>query len=236
MKINFCDETYEIHSSWDSFFTTEKIIHLRYLEHAIGTNFTPSAERVLRFSQMNLDKVRVVILGQDPYPQRGVATGRSFEVGDIKSWAELKRNASLVNMLKLLHKNYTGSDEIAPISKVRDDIDAGLFPILPPTELFSHFEEQGVLMLNAALTCEIDNSGSHAIAWKHFSQELLTFINQSRPGAKWFLWGKDAQEFCSFIPESQKLTSYHPRLNDQKDGAFLTENHFAKCPEINWVK
>ncbi|MBI9109782.1 uracil-DNA glycosylase [Maridesulfovibrio ferrireducens] len=236
MKINFCDATYEVDSSWDSFFTTEKLILLKYIEFAVGTNFTPPAERVLRFTQVNLDKVRVVIIGQDPYPQPGVATGRSFEVGNIDHWADLKRNASLMNMLKLFHKNYTGASEIGAISKVREDIDAGLFPILPPTELFTHFEEQGVLMLNAAFTCEIDNSGSHTEKWQHFSTELLTFISDKKPQAKWFLWGKDAQEFCSFVPDSQKLTSYHPRLFDQKEGSFIKENHFAKCPEINWVE
>jgi len=236
MKINFCNTTYIIDSSWDNFFTADRLAQLDKIGAGIGIGFTPPADKVLRFSKVDLVRVRVVILGQDPYPQSGVATGRSFEVGNIKQWSDLKRNASLVNMLKLLHKNYIGGSEIAAISKVREDIDEGRFPVLPPTELFSHFEEQGVLMLNAAFTCKIDNPGSHTDVWKSFSQDLLRFIEENNPQIKWFLWGKDAQEFCSFVSDSKKLKSYHPRLFDQKEGSFLKENHFAKCPEVNWVE
>lgn len=236
MKINFCNASYIINNSWDKFFTTDRVLQLGRIEAAIGTDFTPPGDKILRFSQVDLARVQVVILGQDPYPQSGVATGRSFEVGNIKQWSDLKRNGSLVNMLKLLHKNYTGASEIAGISKVRADIVANRFPVLSPTELFSHFEKQGVLMLNAAFTCKIDNPGSHTDIWKSFSQDLLRFIAENNPQIKWFLWGKDAQEFCEFVSDSKKFKSYHPRLFDQKDGSFLKENHFAKCPEINWVE
>ncbi len=236
MIINFCCSRYEADESWKEFFTLPRQMELSRIGSAIGNDFTPSADKVLRFCETDLSKIKVVILGQDPYPQDGVATGRSFEVGDIKTWAALKRNASLVNILKLLHKNYLNADGIVGIAKIREDISAGIFPVLPPKKMFTYLEEQGVLFLNTALSCRIDNSGSHTEIWRNFSEALMRFISNKNPNAKWFLWGKDAQEFCSFVPEAQKLTSYHPRLFDQKPGSFLGENHFAKCPEIIWVE
>lgn len=236
MRVNFCFSSYEVHDSWKAFFTLPKLVELDKISSSIGHDFTPPAKRVLRFCETDLSEMKVIILGQDPYPQQGVATGRAFEVGDIKSWADLKRNASLVNILKLLHRNYLGAEESVGIAEIRKDIESGKFPVLPPQKLFGHLEEQGVLFLNTALTCQVNNSGSHSDIWRPFTTDLLKFIASRNPEAKWLLWGKDAQEFCSFVPESRKLTSYHPRLFDKKPGSFLGENHFARWPEINWVE
>ncbi|CCO22458.1 uracil-DNA glycosylase [Maridesulfovibrio hydrothermalis] len=236
MRLNFRCTTYEADDSWKKFFTLIRLVELDKISAAIGNDFTPPENKVLRFCEIDLSQIKVIVLGQDPYPQQDVATGRSFEVGDIKSWAELKRNASLVNILKLLHKNYLGADDVVGIAEIRADIASGRFPVLPPKKLFSYLEEQGVLFLNTALTCKIMDSGSHTEIWRGFTSELLKFISVNNPEAKWLLWGKDAQEFASFVPAGQKMTSYHPRLHDKKEGSFLGENHFAKCPEITWVE
>ncbi|WP_432737912.1 uracil-DNA glycosylase [Maridesulfovibrio sp. FT414] len=231
----FGSATYQPRGDWRLFFTSERIREVQEISSRIGDDYTPVSELVLLFCHTDLAGVRVVILGQDPYPQPSVATGRAFEVGNIDRWADLKRNASLVNILKLLHKNHMQAAETVGIAHIRSDIDSGEFPILPPSRLFGHLESQGVLFLNTALTCQLNNSGSHTEIWRPFSSDLLRFIAGQRPEARWMLWGKDAQEFCSFVPDSQKLTSYHPRLFDQKPGSFLHENHFAKCPEIDWA-
>lgn len=236
MRVNFCLSSYEVDESWRGFFTLPRIMDLDRISSSISKDFTPNADKVLRFCKTDLSKMKVIILGQDPYPQMGVATGRAFEVGDIKTWSQLKRNASLVNILKLMHKNYLQADEVEGIAKIRTDIEAGKFPVLPPKKLFTHLEEEGVLFLNTALTCQIDNSGSHTEIWRGFTTALLQYIAQKNTAAKWLLWGKDAQEFASFVPESQKQVSYHPRLFSKTPGSFLGENHLADCPEINWVK
>jgi len=236
MRVNFCLSSYEVHESWRGFFTLPRMMDLDRISSSIGKDFTPNADKVLRFCETDLSKMKVIVLGQDPYPQMGVATGRAFEVGDIKTWGELKRNASLVNILKLLHKNYLQADDVEGIAKIRTDIESGKFPVLPPKKLFGHLEEEGVLFLNTALTCQIDNSGSHTEIWRSFSIALLQYIAQKNPSAKWMLWGKDAQEFAGFVAEDQKMTSYHPRLYTKTPGTFIGENHFAKCSEIKWVK
>ncbi|MFW5501313.1 MULTISPECIES: uracil-DNA glycosylase [unclassified Maridesulfovibrio] len=236
MRVNFCLSSYDVHESWRGFFTLPRMMELDRISSSIGKDFTPNADKVLRFCETDLSNMKVVILGQDPYPQMGVATGRAFEVGDIKTWTELKRNASLVNILKLLHKNYLQAEDVEGIAKIRTDIESGKFPVLPPKKLFNHLEEEGVLFMNTALTCQLENPGSHTEIWRDFSSALLQYIQQKNASAKWLLWGKDAQEFASFVPEAQKKTSYHPRLFNKTPGSFLGENHFVDCPEINWVK
>lgn len=235
MNIIFAGHKQVVHPSWDHFFSAEKRNELTEIEKNIGSHFTPDAGSVLRFAATDLNHIKVVILGQDPYPQEGTATGRSFEVGGIKSWRELKRNASLVNILKLLHKNYLNTSEVAPIEKIREDVDSGVFPLLPPDELFSHWERQGVLMLNAALTCEIDKSGSHKDIWQSFVTTLLQYVAENNKDVLWFLWGRNASDFCSFVPDENKYESHHPRLYNRTPGSFLAENHFKSVPEINWV-
>ncbi len=235
MNISFAGQIQQVHPSWESFFISRRLEELEQIEERIGFDFTPPAERVLRFAGTDLARVKIVILGQDPYPQRGTATGRSFEVGGINSWNELKRNASLVNILKLLHMNCLGRSDIAPVQKVREDIESGIFPVLPPDRLFSHWEAQGVLMLNAALTCEVNNSGSHSEIWTPFVHEALSHVAENCPQAKWFLWGRNAQQFCSFVPESARYESHHPRLYNRTPGSFLAENHFARIADIDWT-
>ncbi|WP_319780944.1 uracil-DNA glycosylase [Maridesulfovibrio sp.] len=234
MRVNFCLSSYDVHESWRGFFTLPRMMELDRISSSIGRDFTPNADKVLRFCQTDLSGMKVVILGQDPYPQQGVATGRAFEVGDIKSWEDPVNN-SLGNMIKLFHKNHTGIDEVLGIGAVRKDIVGGKFPLLPPKKLFSHLEEQGVLFLNTALTCKIGESNSHRDIWKSFSDGLLRFIHRENPQAKWLLWGGNACEMGDFVPAANKLQSHHPMLYSKKPGSFLGENHFARCPEINWV-
>jgi uracil-DNA glycosylase len=235
MRVNFCLHGYEVHESWRGFFTLPRMMELDRISSSIGNDFTPAADKVLRFSKMDLSNVKVVILGQDPYPQAGVATGRAFEVGDIKSWEDPVNN-SLGNMIKLFHKNYMELDEVVGISVVRKDIANGNFPLLPPKKLFPHLEEQGVLFLNTALTCKVGESNSHREKWQSFADGLLRFIYRKNPQARWLLWGGNACEMGDFVPVANKLESHHPMLYTKKPGSFLGENHFAKCPEINWVK
>jgi uracil-DNA glycosylase len=71
------------HSSWNKFLTDEIVMELDSIERKIGSNINPAPDKVLRFMQCNLDDIKVVILGQDPYPEKGkyyslVARGINF--------------------------------------------------------------------------------------------------------------------------------------------------------------
>ena len=74
-----------VHSSWNKFLTTEIFDELDEIEKKIGMNTNPEHNNILRFMLCNLNNVKVVILGQDPYPEKGRPTGRAFEVGDLQA-------------------------------------------------------------------------------------------------------------------------------------------------------
>ena len=104
-------EEQTIHASWKTFFVDKEVqTILQTIEDSITGIVTPSKERILRYASIDLEEVNCVIWGRDPYPQlkasgESVATGRSFEVSGTSSWNDKSINASLRNILKLLHKS-----------------------------------------------------------------------------------------------------------------------------------
>ena len=232
MDLYFKGVLQKVHSSWESFLSTEICELLTAIENQIGEDFTPAADKVLRFLEFDLTKAKVVIIGQDPYPQPGTATGRCFEVGDINTWDELKRNTSLQNILKLIYKSAMGLRFAPSLHEVRTSTE---LTIAPPPELFSSWERQGVLLLNASLTCQLNNPNSHKRIWKSFSKKLIQYIDQKAPDVKWFLWGNNAKTHCWSVLDSKKLICSHPRINSQQEGDFLASKHFAIDLGIDWT-
>jgi uracil-DNA glycosylase len=110
----------DIHPSWKPFFTKEVLSIVDEIENNIGIandqEITPVTDKMLRFLTLDLSKAKIIILGQDPYPQKGVATGRAFEVGPLKSWTESFRNTSLRNIVRALYLSET--NEIKPFSDI----------------------------------------------------------------------------------------------------------------------
>lgn len=237
-----------IHSSWEEFFNRTESL-LEKIESQIGDNYTPGREKVLRFAETNLDNVKVIIIGKDPYPQEGVATGRAFEVNGVTSWFDTDVNNSLKNMIKAIHKAYFQLEKGATIKEVRNDIEHEKFPILPPNEAFHEWEKQGVLFLNTAFTCKvggIEQAGSHLSIWKPFFQELIRYIPNKNPHIKYFLWG-DARKYekplrKENVPEEQLYLSLHPCTNGD-NGRYTRNSRFLNNPcfqdtrdTIQWVK
>jgi uracil-DNA glycosylase len=191
---------------------------------------------VLRFTGLELSRVKIIILGQDPYPQAGAATGRAFEVGTLESWQTPFRNTSLKNIVRALYQYYTGSTkkylEILPeIGKT--------FPLPSPQNLFAIWEEQGVLLLNTSLTCALGKPGSHAALWSDFTTLLVEFLSQRLPRALWILWGNHAQRQLAPFPSVHTLRSRHPMLcapGHPADFLFGEQNCFRETKNlINWL-
>lgn len=92
-KLMFIEKE-KIHKSWLDFFTNDIENELENIEKQIGDNYFPSKENILRFMQLDLNKVKYIIVGMEPYPSSYIennqvipeATGRSFEVSSVKSW------------------------------------------------------------------------------------------------------------------------------------------------------
>ena len=106
-NITLLDSLEKIDASWDSFLSPETISLLASIEKQINSaGFTPPVSRVLHFLSLPLNQVKIIILGQDPYPQKGVATGRAFEVGTLKSWNQTFNNISLKNIVRAIYYAY----------------------------------------------------------------------------------------------------------------------------------
>ncbi|MGM9927041.1 MAG: uracil-DNA glycosylase [Bacillus sp. (in: firmicutes)] len=231
----------EIHESWLPFLTPEIKCELQHIEKELGDNYNPSQPKyILRFLTVDLQQVKVIWLGQDVYPMKGVATGRSFEVGGLESWEQPFRQVSLKNIIRLLHKNYHQIDcyeDIQPFTKIKQEIKTGEFPIKPPTQWFSYLEDQGVLFLNTSFTCEVGQPNSHKHIWQAFSQQVLAYISKVNPSIIWFLWGKEAKENKAYIKEGIFYESRHPMMCSAKyEDDFLKFDGFdATKHVISWI-
>ncbi|MEN8905541.1 MAG: uracil-DNA glycosylase [Clostridiales bacterium] len=229
-----------IHNSWNEFLSNEIMEEIMTIESKINSvNFTPDSEKILRFLENDLNSLKVIILGQDPYPEKGRATGRSFEVGDLVSWQDKFKQISLKNIIRLIYKSYNNIEiysNIKPFSQIKEDIKNNVFNILPPNILFKSWEEQGVLLLNTSLTCEVGKPGSHKKLWSKFSTQLLTYISTQKE-LHWFLWGSQAISNEILIKNGFISKSRHPMMCLEKfDDDFLKSDCFNKTKNIiNWL-
>jgi uracil-DNA glycosylase len=230
----------DIHPSWKPFFTQEISAILDDVESQIGiTNsedLTPGRNRMLRFLALDLFKTKVVILGQDPYPQQGVATGRAFEVGPLKNWTESFRNTSLRNIVRALYA--AERKDFKTFKGIKKEMAAGEFSLLPPDELFKYWEQQGVLLLNTSFSCHVGKPGSHSGYWKPFTDRLLDFINKNCPDAVWFLWGNHAQKAVEHLEIKHSFSTTHPMICHERPNDFLlgeTNVFEATSGLIDWT-
>jgi uracil-DNA glycosylase len=160
------------------------------------------------FNQTPFNDVKVVILGPDPYHQSGQAMGLSFSVPD-----GVKIPPSLNNIYKELNK------------------DIGM-PI-PSTGNLTKWATQGVLLLNTALTCQVDKIGSHYNIWNEFVMYVFDMLNFTNSGLIFVLLGAKAQELESIIgPNHYILKASHPASAAYTKTTWDCKNIFLRANEI----
>lgn len=226
-----------MHSSWNNFFTKEIEEEYNNIKNTIEKDgYFPTKENILRFMNCDLNNVKVIIVGMEPYPSyymedgelKPEATGRSFEVASVKNWSQKFKQSSLRNILKTIYFNETGN--IANMEQIRKEIENRKFPMLQQKEWFDDLEEQGVLFLNATLTVIPECVDTHTKLWEKFMNKLILYIEENA-NVKWFLWGNKAQErIFPLIYRNQYILTKHPRLAE-----FVTENCFKKEDRIKWT-
>ena len=233
------DSLNKIDKSWNNFLCKETIEMLNSIEKKlISSNYTPPSARVLHFLSLPLNQVKIIILGQDPYPQAGVATGRAFEVGTLKSWNQTFNNISLKNIVRAIYFAY--QNEHLNYSEIKNNIGKS-FQLKSPDQLFIEWEKQGVLLLNTSFTCEIGKSNSHEKIWKPFTLLLLEYIATNNADATWFLWGNNAKKIVTDIPIQHKTESMHPMMcykapGREDDFLFGKINPFTETKDqVNWL-
>ncbi len=168
-----------------------------------------------------LEKVRVVILGQDPYHGEGQAHGLCFSVQP-----GVRPPPSLVNIYKELES------------------DLGIAP--RRHGFLEHWASQGVLLLNSVLTVEMGRAASHRErGWERFTDRIVAQVNAKRDPVVFMLWGSHAQKKAAFVEGSRHLVlkAAHPSPLSAHSG-FFGGRHFSKAnaflegqglPPVDWA-
>ena len=223
------------HPGWESLLRQEAGTLRRICSALENEPKNPPDSLIFRFLNLDPDRVRVVILGQDPYPQPGAATGRSFEVSGLSSWLSPIRQSSLRNLLRAICAAETG--ELLSFREVQARIADGRFSILPPDRLWDALEAQGVLFLNAYLTCRPGEPLSHRAVWAPFARELVSWLDGRRGAdADWFLWGADARSYAPLIRRGRRWESRHPMMAGREPDGFLQNPCFRETADrIRWT-
>ena len=185
-----------------------------------GKKFTPKFRDLLRAYEMcPYRDLKVVIVGQDPYPQEGVADGIAFSCSKTN-----KEQPSLRYIFDELQRQYPDATRDCDLSR---------------------WSKQGVLMLNTALTCEVDNIGAHVNIWKHWSQCIFAHVLTDYPKVLEFVFmGAKAKPFAKYISDDHnKHFVAHPAAAAYRGGKWDSDNLFKKINEnlinngeepINW--
>jgi uracil-DNA glycosylase len=171
--------------------------------------FPPGGRIFAALDYTPFDKVKVVILGQDPYHGPGQANGLCFSVAN-----GVKQPPSLVNIFKELH----------------DDLGFAV----PLHGNLEKWAQQGVLLLNATLTVRANSAGSHQEkGWEIFTDHIISVLSERREGLVFILWGNYAMAKRSLIDESKHsvLSSAHPSPFSVHRG-FFGSKPFSKTNRI----
>jgi len=166
-------------------------------ELAAGRPYLPSGQNVLRAFTLPLEQVRVLVVGQDPYPTPGHPVGLSFSVGaDVTPLP-----ASLRNMYK----------------ELSDDL--GIPP--PPNGDLSPWFTQGVLLLNRVLTVHPGSPGSHrGKGWEAITQRAIEVLAARGSPLVAVLWGRDARNLTPLLGDIPVVESAHPSPLSASSGFF----------------
>lgn len=208
----------KIESSWKAVLREEfakpyfeQIVYFLKTERMAGKTIYPPGPLIFNaFDQTPFSEVKVVIIGQDPYHGAGQAHGLCFSVQD-----GVPPPPSLVNIFK----------------EIQSDI--GIQMNVKKGNL-SHWAQQGVLLLNAALTVRANEPFSHSkIGWATFTDAVIQKIAEEKEGIVFLLWGKFAQEKQSLIDETKHyvLKAAHPSPFSADKGFFGCK-HFSKTNQL----
>jgi len=201
----------KIELSWKSAFQSEfdkdyfvKLTDFVRNEYKTKLTFPPSALIFNAFDQCPFDKVKVVIIGQDPYHGDGQAHGLCFSVADGVAFPP-----SLLNIFK--------------------EIERDLGIAKPTSGNLIRWAQQGVLLLNATLTVQAHAAGSHqGHGWETFTDAAIHKLATEKKGLVFMLWGSYAQKKGDFIDTNKHLVlkSVHPSPLSAYRG-FIGNNHFS---------
>ena len=193
-----------------------------YLKHEIASGIVvyPKGGNIFKaFDSTPLNRVKVVILGQDPYHGKGQAHGLSFSVQE-----GVHQPPSLQNIFK----------------ELRDDLRIPL----PNTGNLELWAQRGVFLLNSVLTVRAGLPASHSkIGWSLFTDRVISILSEKREGVVFMLWGNFARSKRELIDHNKHLVLEAAHPSPLARGAFFGCRHFSKANEyliakgkdpVNW--
>ena len=193
----------------------ELIKVMRWIQTLDDFNICPSKKNIFKaFKLCPYKELRVVCIGMDPYPQPGVAQGILF--GNSKDTPEELLSPSL-QVVKESVINYT-----IPHGRIEFD------------NTLESWAKQGILLINSAFTCKVNEVGSHLSIWKPFTSKLIENISYKNNGLVFVLFGGQAQFFKSYIKGFHKIIevphpAYFARRNEIMPYSTFTEiNKYLK--------
>ena len=190
-------------------------------EYTTTTCYPPGSLIFNAFNLCPFDRVKVVIIGQDPYHEPDQAQGLSFSVPEGVPFPP-----SLQNIFK--------------------EIQFDLGKPMPPTGDLTRWAEQGVLLLNATLTVRAHQAASHQRhGWEQFTDAAIRALSAERENLVFILWGGYARSKAQLIDRSRHLVleSVHPSPLSANRGGWFGNHHFSQCnaylrehgeQEIDW--
>lgn len=203
-----------IHPSWKSVLSEEfgqpyfkNLVAFVKKEYSQFTCFPKGPHIFEAFNQCPFDRVKVVLIGQDPYHGEGQAHGLCFSVNK-----GIAVPPSLQNIYRELH-----TDLGKPV---------------PAHGNLTHWARQGVLLLNATLTVRKANAGSHqGKGWEKFTDAVIKKIGDQKEQVVFLLWGGQAKKKGQIIPKDRHLvlTSGHPSPLSANRGYWFGNKHFSKA-------
>ena len=204
----------QIEESWKQHIGAEfekpyfgQLVNFVRQEYATTTCYPPGREIFNAFNLCPFDRVKVVIIGQDPYHEPGQAEGLCFSVKD-----GVMMPPSLINIFK----------------EIQDDLGVQM----PPSGSLRRWAEQGVLLLNATLTVRAHLAGSHQRhGWEAFTDAVIQAVARDKEHVVYMLWGGFAKTKAQFVDPAKNLIlqSAHPSPLSANRGGWFGNHHFSLC-------
>lgn len=198
----------------------------------------PAGSHVLRaFDGIQPGDVKVVFIGQDPYPSVAQATGRAFEQGDVTDWTTGRVTPSLRKIVQLAAHERTGDSRYKAgrgWTTAKADLNSGDLILQPPGPLFDHWQQQGVLWLNTALTLtkfrDPHQTKGHIPLWNPVVREIVRRLAERHDQPVVVVaWGNKAKDFlvsCELLrQERQSGKTVYVETDQFPDTAVVHTQH-----------
>lgn len=186
-------------------------------EEIFKDDFQPPKNLIFRVFKKPLNSIKVVILGMDPYPKEGVANGLAFAVNkDIK----------IPKSLLIIKNEIKRSCEIGFIDKQIFNTEEW--------KTLLHWREQGIFLLNTALTVATGKSGSHIKYWKNFTELVIKHISKNT-NCVWLLLGKNAEIYKDLIYNRFIVKDIYENIPINKNYIIIVPHPIAEVYNPNIV-